>query len=115
MLLLEDGQEKLQEVVNADGERDVKVIKKGINKQVATAELQALQRGQQPGIGRMLRCRVRYFTDGAVIGSREFVDEVFNSAKERFGPKRKDGARKLKGVGGASLLWSARDLQKGIS
>jgi putative transposase len=64
----------------------------------------------------MLRCRVRYFTDGAVIGSREFVNEAFASARERFGPKRKDGARKLKGSGAAAsgILWSLRDLQKGI-
>lgn len=64
----------------------------------------------------MLRCRVRYFTDGAVIGSREFVNEAFASARERFGAKRKDGARKLKGSGAAAsgILWSLRDLQKGI-
>jgi REP element-mobilizing transposase RayT len=65
----------------------------------------------------MLRCRVRYFTDGAVIGSREFVNEAFASARERFGAKRKDGARKLKGSGAAAsgILWSLRDLQKGIA
>jgi REP element-mobilizing transposase RayT len=67
-------------------------------------------------IAKMLRCRVRYFTDGAVIGSRKFVNEAFVSARERFGAKRKDGARKLKGAGAAAseTLWSLRDLQKGI-
>ena len=39
----------------------------------------------------MLRCRVRYFTDGAVIGSRAFVNEAFAAARERFTKKRKDG------------------------
>jgi putative transposase len=48
------------------------------------------------GMAKMLRCRVRYFTDGAVIGSKEFVNEAFAGARERFGPKRKDGARKLR-------------------
>jgi len=64
----------------------------------------------------MLRCRVRYFTAGAVIGSRVFVDEVFREARDRFGPKRKDGARKLRGAGSAAagLIWSARDLKKEI-
>jgi hypothetical protein len=64
----------------------------------------------------MLRCRVRYFTDGAVIGSRSFVNEAFASARERFGSRRKDGARKMRGSGAAAAgtLWSARDLQKGI-
>jgi putative transposase len=69
------------------------------------------------GMAKMLHCRVRYFTDGAVIGSREFVNEAFASARERFGPKRKDGARKMRGSGAAArkALWSLRDLRKGIA
>ena len=69
------------------------------------------------GVAKMLRCRVRYFTDGAVIGSREFVNEAFASARERFGAKRKDGARKLKGVASpaSGLLWSLRDLKTDIA
>ena len=65
------------------------------------------------GMSRMLRCRVRYFTDGVVIGSREFVNEVFMQARGRFGPKRKDGARAMRGSGSAAkgVLWSVRDLR----
>jgi hypothetical protein len=61
----------------------------------------------------MLRCRVRYFTDGAVIGSKAFVNEVFLAARERFTAKRKDGARRLRGNGkaAAGVLWSMRDLR----
>jgi REP element-mobilizing transposase RayT len=61
----------------------------------------------------MLRCRVRYFTDGAVIGSREFVNEAFAAARERFTERRKDGARRMKGNGkaAAGVLWSVRDLR----
>jgi REP element-mobilizing transposase RayT len=68
------------------------------------------------GLAKMLRCRVRYFTDGAVIGSKEFVNEAFANARERFGPKRKDGARAMKGSGGGArgVLWSIRDLRLGI-
>ena len=64
----------------------------------------------------MLRCRVRYFTDGAVIGSKEFVNEAFAGARERFGAKRKDGARAMRGSGSAArgLLWSLRDLRTGV-
>ena len=64
----------------------------------------------------MLRCRVRYFTDGVVIGSKEFVNEAFAGARERFTAKRKDGARKMKGSGmpAAGVLWSVRDLRIGI-
>jgi putative transposase len=59
---------------------------------------------------------VRYFTDGAVIGSRMFIEEVFRHSRDRFGPRRKTGARKLRGNGAAAagLLWSARDLRKGV-
>jgi REP element-mobilizing transposase RayT len=69
------------------------------------------------GMAKMLRCRIRYFTDGAVIGHKEFVNEAFASARDRFGPKRKDGARKLKGDGAAAsgTLWSLRDLRRGIA
>jgi hypothetical protein len=68
------------------------------------------------GMAGMLRCRVRYFTDGAVIGSKEFVNEAFEAARERFTSKRKDGARRLRGSGkpAAGWLWSVRDLRVGI-
>jgi hypothetical protein len=61
----------------------------------------------------MLRCRVRYFTDGAVIGSKAFVNEAFAAARERFPEKRKDGARRMRGSGApaAGELWSMRDLR----
>jgi REP element-mobilizing transposase RayT len=67
-------------------------------------------------MARMLAHRVRYFSDGAVIGSRAFVDAVFRESRGRFGPKRKDGARKLRGAGApaAGKLWSMRDLRSGI-
>ena len=57
--------------------------------------------------------RVRYFTAGGVIGSRECVDHCFLAARERFGPKRTSGARKLRGVASnaAAAIWSMRDLQ----
>ena len=61
----------------------------------------------------MLRCRVRYFTDGAVIGSKAFVNEAFAAARDRFTEKRKDGARRMRGSGApaAGELWSMRDLR----
>lgn len=64
----------------------------------------------------MLRQRVRYFTDGAVIGGKTFVNEAFNAARERFTTKRKDGARRMRGSGkaAAGVLWSMRDLRMGI-
>ncbi|MCX8496622.1 MAG: hypothetical protein ORN51_10610, partial [Akkermansiaceae bacterium] len=72
--------------------------------------------GELP-FAKMLRCRIRYFTDGAVIGSRGFVDEAFAESRARFGPKRTSGARKMRGAASAAstILWSMRDLKKGIA
>ncbi len=69
MILLEEGEEKLKEVVNEGGGLEVKVVRKGMKKTVVDAELERLQRSRDVALGKMLRCRVRYFTDGAVIGS----------------------------------------------
>ena len=115
MLLLEEGVEKLREVVNASGEMEIKVVRKGMRKPWVEAEMAGLEGSRDVAMGRMLRCRVRYFTDGAVIGSRGFVDEVFRLCRDRFGGKRRDGARKLRGSGAtaAGVLWSVRDLRKG--
>ena len=68
------------------------------------------------GMAGMLMKRVRYFTDGAVIGSKEFVNEAFAGARERFSERRKDGARRMRGSGAAAkgLLWSMRDLRVGV-
>jgi len=87
-----------------------------MKKEDVETELAQLERSRDVAIGRMLRCRVRYFTDGAVLGSREFVDGVFRACRDRFGAKRKSGARKLRGSGtpAAGALWSARDLRRDI-
>ena len=68
------------------------------------------------GFAKMLHCRVRYFTDGAVIGSKEFVNEAFANARERFSKARKEGARSMRGSGSGAKgqLWSVRDLRVGV-
>ncbi len=68
------------------------------------------------GMAGMLRQRVRYFSDGAVIGSKVFVNEAFASARERFTLRRKDGARRMRGSckAAAGVLWSMRDLRVGV-
>ncbi len=45
-----------------------------------------------------LRCKVRYFTDGGAIGRRDFVEDIFRAARDRFGPKRRQGAHPLRGL-----------------
>jgi hypothetical protein len=59
-----------------------------------------------------VRCRVRYFSDGAVLGSREFVNGIFTHYRRRFGAKRKDGARRVQGL--ETELYVLRDLRLGV-
>jgi REP element-mobilizing transposase RayT len=43
-----------------------------------------------------LRCRVRYFSDGLVLGSKQFVEDMFTEYRDQFGSKRPNGARPMK-------------------
>ena len=45
-----------------------------------------LTRGGKLELGEALRCRVRYFSDGAVLGSRAFVERVFRCRRDCFEP-----------------------------
>ena len=119
MILLEEGEEKTREEVNEQGEPVTQMVRKGIASGKVAAELNELATSRDVALRQMLRWRVRYFTDGAAVGSRAFVDQLFTECRDRFGPKRKTGARKMRGkAGGASgaadLLWTARDLRLGI-
>jgi putative transposase len=74
-----------------------------------------LDRGAELSRGQVLRLRVRYMTDGMILGSKSYVNEVFAEHRDRFGPKRKTGARKLRKVGNAfDLIRSARDLRSSV-
>ncbi len=59
----------------------------------------------------LLRCRLRYFTDGLVIGSRAFVEGFFEEKREYFSETRKAGSRRMRG-GDWGDLKSGRDLQR---
>jgi putative transposase len=58
----------------------------------------------------LLRCRVRWFSDGVAIGSKSFVEGVFNGCRGHFGAKRKDGARKVR-EDAAVTLHALRELR----
>jgi putative transposase len=60
-----------------------------------------------------LRCRVRYFSDGAALGDREWVEGIFGSLRKRFGAKRKTGARPMRGLLDRDL-YTLRDLQRRV-
>ena len=59
----------------------------------------------------LLRCRVRHFADGAALGTKKFVEAVFQQERHRFGARRKTGARAVTGMAGMCAL---RDLKKDV-
>ena len=68
-------------------------------------------RGQLP-VSDYVRCRVRYFCDGAAIGSRMVVERLFAAHRARFGPSRTSGARRLRGLD--IELYALRDLRVNV-
>ncbi len=54
--------------------------------------------GGELGLSQVLRLRVRHLTDGVILGSQDFVNEMFIQHRDRFGAKRKKGARPIRGV-----------------
>jgi hypothetical protein len=101
----------------AEVEVDGKVQRRGMKRKQVEKELVELDgRKNDLAISRVIRHRVRYFTDGLVIGGREFVDEFFQGCRERFGPSRKSGARKPRGALAQmeGRIWSVRDLRTGV-
>ncbi len=119
-LLMAGAVEKTREIINPDGKQELQILRKGIKK--PSPSNNATIPSQEPSVeecipfSQALRCRIRYFADGVVIGSRTFVNEAFTKARERFGPNRKDGARKLRGPAAAlaGQIWNMRELRKEI-
>ena len=71
---------------------------------------EVLHKGGKLSQAQALRCRVRYFSDGVVLGSKSFVEEVFKKHRGEFGLKRKTGARAMK-AGEWGGLCTMRDLR----
>ncbi|MBB5034404.1 hypothetical protein [Prosthecobacter vanneervenii] len=78
-----------REVKDAQNEN---VVRHGVSVESARAVLK--ERGKL-STAELVRLRVRYFTDGVALGSREFVEGLFEAQREFFGPRRKEGARRI--------------------
>ena len=89
-------------------------VKKGFKREDVDA---VMAKGGKLSFGEVIRCKVRYFSDGMTFGSQRFVDDVFGETRERFGEKRQSGARLMRGVGWQrkkAKLYSMRDLVKNV-
>ncbi|HYF36414.1 MAG TPA: hypothetical protein VD994_14055, partial [Prosthecobacter sp.] len=78
-----------REVRDAQNEN---VVRRGVTIDDARA---VLAEGGKLSFAELVRLRVRYFTDGVILGSREFVEEIFKTQREDFSPKRKQGAKRI--------------------
>lgn len=105
-LLLGTGIEAGEETKDAEARQGRKYRRRGMNRAKALAELRD---GKTLSKADLLQCRVRYFSDGLVLGSRDFVEKAFEEKREWFGAKRKSGARGIPIQGGN--LFSLRDLK----
>ena len=72
-----------------------------------------MEEGGKLPLNEVLRCRVRYFTAGAILGTREFVEAAFARHRSCFGEKRTTGARRMVG-GDWGELFAARELRKSV-
>ena len=84
------------------------VVRRGFTQE----EIEAVRRNQ----GRLprheyVRLRVRYFTDGAILGTKAFVENVFQARRAWFSAARKTGARPLVGLDRSDGLRAARALR----
>ena len=118
-MLLAEGTEAAEERPDQAGDLRKKVKRKGMPVAEAREERARLETGHRVELAKRLRWRLRYFSDGTVIGSREFVDGFFEAYRDRFGPKRTSGARRMRGdaadlTRGAGLF-SLRDLGNSAS
>jgi REP element-mobilizing transposase RayT len=92
-----------QKGVDAQGQP----IRQGFTREEVEAVIAA--RGRLP-IHELLRCRVRYFSDGLALGGQEFVEDVFRRYRGHFGPRRQTGARPMR-FGEWPGLCTLRDLR----
>ena len=69
-----------------------------------------MARGGELSWGQVLRLRIRHMSDGVVLGSKGFVNEIYAMHREKFGARRRDGARPIRGVRLGGLM-ALRDLR----
>jgi hypothetical protein len=72
-----------------------------------------LESGGQLPLAIVLRCRIRYFTDGAVLGSKAFVALHLAAYRQRTGRRRDATPRPLPALTNWGELNTLRGLRRG--
>jgi putative transposase len=72
-----------------------------------------IRQGGKVPVHELLRLRVRYFSDGLALGSKSFVESVFQEHRSAFGAKRSKAGTALP-EGSWGQLHSMRDLRRNV-
>ena len=75
---------------------------------LATAQHVVEQQNGELPLPQRLLCRIKYFTDGVILGSQSFVESHFDRLKQKLGYRRHKAATPLSLLG-SSDLWVFRD------
>jgi putative transposase len=94
-----------QEVKDEEG----KIVRRGMDAKVLE---QMLKSGARMSLGEVLCCRVRYFVDGGVIGSRDFVRRIVANERGKALPVNRKSEGKRMGSEASALgrLYSMRSV-----
>ncbi len=76
----------------------------------AKAEVVVEQEKGELSLQERLRCKIRYFSDGVILGSQAFVQSHCQQLEQKIGYKRKSGPTALK-IFGPAPLWVFRNLR----
>ena len=83
-------------------------IRRGCDFDLATAQRVVEQQNGEVPLPQRLLCRIKYFTDGVILGSQSFVESHFDRLKQKLGYRRHKAATPLSLLG-SSDLWVFRD------
>ena len=78
---------------------------------LATAQSVVDQQNGHLSLPERLRCRIRFFTDGLILGSQSFVESHFFKLKLKLGYQRRRPATRLTALGCVDTLLVFRDLR----
>lgn len=71
--------------------------------------VKVIESGGELEVSEILRCKVRYLTDGMALGSGDFLQEVFEENRSRFSDARKTAGRAMKGSS-----WNGMQILRGL-
>jgi len=87
--LMRDGKEV---VVDEKNRKFGVKARKGIPKEIVD---EALAQEGKLGMPELLRCKIRYFSEGIALGGKEFVDSWYEKNRDCYSPNREKGGKKI--------------------